>query len=46
DRQAEQLLQRENQFKDSERDLNRKKQGCESKSKHLSTLIAQQKNQL
>jgi len=46
DRQAEQLLQRENQLKDSERDLNRKKQGCESKNKHLSTLIAQQKNQL
>ena len=46
DRQAEQFLQRENQFKDSERDLNRKKQSCESKNKHLSTLIAQQKNQL
>ncbi len=46
DRQAEQLTQRERQSKDSERELDRKKQSLEAKNKHLSGLVAQQKNQL
>ncbi|MCK4958271.1 MAG: ribonuclease Y [Planctomycetes bacterium] len=46
DRQGEQLVQREKQLKDGEQDVTRKKQGCEAKAKHLSTLVAQQKNQL
>ena len=46
DRQGEQLGQREKQLRDAERELNRKRQSCEAKSKQLSNLIAQQKNQL
>lgn len=46
DRQGEQLGQREKQLGESERELNRKRQSCEAKSKQLSNLVAQQKNQL
>ena len=46
DRQMDQLGQREKQFKNSESELDRKKQGLDSKNKQLSSLIAQQKNQL
>jgi len=46
DRQAEQLVQREKQLRESGRELDRKKQSCEAKSKQLSNLVAQQKNQL
>jgi len=46
DRQAEQLTQRERQLKDSERELERKKQSLDAKNKHLSSVVAQQKNQL
>jgi len=46
DRQGEQLGQREKQLRDAERELNRKRQSSEAKSKQLSNLIAQQKNQL
>jgi len=46
DRQGEQLGHREKRLMESERELNRKKQSCEAKSKQLSNLIAQQKNQL
>jgi len=46
DRQSEQLSQREKQLRQSERELNRDRQSYEAKSKQLSNLIAQQKNQL
>jgi ribonuclease Y len=46
DRQGEQLGQREKQLGKSERELDRKRQSCEAKSKQLSVLVAQQKNQL
>ena len=46
DRQGEQLVQREKQLKTSEQELTRKKQSCDARVKQLSTLVAQQKNQL
>ena len=46
DQQGEQLGRRERQLKDSENEVQRKLQRYESREKHLSTLIAQQKNQL
>ena len=46
DRQATQLAQHEKQLRETEREVNRTKQSCEAKSKQLSNLMAQQKNQL
>lgn len=46
DRQAEQIAQREKQFKESEEELERKRQSLDAKNKHISALVAQQKNQL
>ncbi len=46
DQQGEQLGRRERQFKDSERELQRKIQKCDTREKQLSSVIAQQKNQL
>ncbi|MCD6394480.1 MAG: DUF3552 domain-containing protein, partial [Planctomycetes bacterium] len=46
DRQADQLTQREKQAKESEKELDRKKQSLDAKNKHLSSVVAQQKNQL
>ncbi|MBN1816710.1 MAG: ribonuclease Y [Sedimentisphaerales bacterium] len=46
DRQNEQLLQKEKQLKQSEKELEQKKQSCDARAKHLSNLVAQQKNTL
>jgi ribonuclease Y len=46
DRQATQLAQHEKRLRETEREVNRTKQSCEAKSKQLSNLMAQQKNQL
>ncbi len=46
DQQGEQLGRRERQFKDSERELQQKIQKCDTREKQLSSVIAQQKNQL
>ncbi|MBN1127050.1 MAG: ribonuclease Y [Sedimentisphaerales bacterium] len=46
DRQSEQLLQKEKQLKQNEKELEQKKQSCDARAKHLSNLIAQQKNTL
>ena len=46
DRRGEQLGQRERQLKDDERELQAKRHSNDAKSKQLSTLVAQQKNQL
>lgn len=46
DRQSDQLTNREKQLKNSEREVERRKQSLDSKNKQVSTLIAQQKNQL
>jgi ribonuclease Y len=46
DRQTEQIAQREKQFKEIEQELERKRQSLEAKNKQISTLVAQQKNQL
>ena len=46
DRQAEQLLQREKASKQQEKEVERRLQNIAQKEKHLSTLMAQQKNQL
>ena len=46
DRQAEQIAQREKRFKELEEELARKHQSLDAKHKHVSSLVAQQKNQL
>ncbi len=46
DRKGEQLGQRERQLKDDERELQAKRHSNDAKAKQLSTLVAQQKNQL
>ncbi len=46
DRQSDQLTQREKQQKDAQREVERKKQSLDAKNNHVSTLVAQQKNQL
>jgi len=46
ERQAEQLSQKENQLRQTAKELEQKKQSCEARDKHLSTLVAQQKNTL
>ena len=46
DRDSDQLRQREKQFKDTEKELQRKNQLIDTKSKELSGVITQQKNQL
>jgi ribonuclease Y len=46
DRQSDQLMQREKQQKNAEKELDRRKQSLDAKNKHVSTLVAQQKNQL
>ena len=46
DRQATELRDREKQLKDTERELQRKNKSIEARGKELSSVIAQQKNQL
>lgn len=46
DRKGEQLGQRERKLKDDERELQAKRHSSDAKAKQLSTLVAQQKNQL
>ncbi len=46
DRQTDTLSQKEKQLKETERELDQRIQSCEAKSKNLSNLITQQKNQL
>ena len=45
-RKSDQLDQRDQQLKQGNKELNQKKQSCDARAKHLSSLIAQQKNQL
>ncbi|AQT69735.1 Ribonuclease Y [Anaerohalosphaera lusitana] len=46
DRETEQLRKQENQLKESEKELQRKESNLEAKNKELSSMLAQQKNQL
>jgi ribonuclease Y len=46
DRQTEQIELKERQLRESEKELLRRKQSLDAKNTHISTLIAQQKNQL
>ena len=46
ERQTDQINQRDRQLKNMEKDLQRKVESCDAKNRELSSLIAQQKNQL